>query len=512
MTRVAIAASSDISAQAGAELAHEGGSAVDAVLGAALVSMCTDIGIMSPGGGALVTIWPPDGNPVVIDGCPEMPGRGQPIGRRGEAMWEVVFDYGGETHQRIGFGSVATPGAFAALAEASRRFGSLPWSTVMRPAIRWVKDGFPLGGGAAEYLRYTHEAIYSWSEESFRLLHHDDGSPLAEGDTVFIPGLADSLEEIASQGVEALYHGALGQRIAAGVQTAGGLLGEADLAAYRASTHQPITLEFGGWRVATCPPPSVGGPCLAAMLHFLKACPEHEINTDAVRWLVRAQHAVLDYRARKLDGAEERFPEEVQSLLALAQSGEPSRLLSAPSTIHISGVDNTGLACSLTASAGYGSGAIAPGTGLWLNNSLGEIDLHPQGLAGVAPGTRLVSNMAPTVARSADGAVLAIGSPGASRITTAIAQSMWHHIFFGENLDAAIEHPRLHVELFAEASNVAYERGLPVTPVHGFKLREFDGLAMYFGGVQAARWSATDGFAAVADTRRSGGISYGGEP
>ena len=224
MTRVAIAASPAISAQAGAELADAGGNAVDAVIGAALVSMCTDIGIVSPAGGALIAIWPPNGDPVVIDGCPEMPGRGQDPERFGDGSWEVVFDYGGKARQRVGFGSVATPGAFAAMGAASERFGSLPWSRVLQPVIGWAEQGFPLRGGAAEYLSYTHEAIYSWQPDSYRLLHHSDGSPLAEGDNVFIPDLADSLKQIASDGVDAFYSGELGQRIAAGIQAEGGLL------------------------------------------------------------------------------------------------------------------------------------------------------------------------------------------------------------------------------------------------------------------------------------------------
>ena len=269
MTRVAIAASSEISAQAGAELADAGGNAVDAVIGAALVSMCTDIGI---------AIWPPNGDPVVIDGCPEMPGRGQDPDRFGDGSWEVVFDYGGKARQRVGFGSVATPGAFAATGTASAKVGSLPWSRVLQPVIGWAEKGFPLRGGAAEYLSYTHEAIYSWQPDSYRLLHHSDGSPLAEGDKVFIPNLADSLKQIASEGVEAFYRGELGQRIAAGIQAEGGLLNQADLDAYRAVVHDAITLDLDDWRIATCPPPSIGGPCLAAMLLLLRQCPETELN------------------------------------------------------------------------------------------------------------------------------------------------------------------------------------------------------------------------------------------
>ena len=374
----------------------------------------------------------------------------------------------------------------------------------MQPAIRWARAGFPLRGGAAEYLRYTHEAIYSWHDVTRELLHHPDGTPLGDGDTVRIPDLADSLEQIASEGVETLYGGSLGRRIAAGVQDGGGLLGIADLAAYRATELRAIEADLGDWRIATGPPPSIGGPCLIAMLHLLDACPEQTLAAPAVRWLVEAQHAVLGYRARNLDGAVEELPQEVARLLEVAQLGEPGRLLSAPSTIHVSGVDETGLACSVTASAGYGSGAMVPGTGIWLNNSLGEVDLHPQGIGSLAPGTRLGSNMAPTVARRGDGAVLAIGSPGASRITTAIAQTLWHHLFFGLPLDAAVEHPRLHVEPFGDTPSIAYERGLPLEPVSGFVLREFERRSMYFGGVQAARWSPTGNFTAVADTRRGG--------
>ena len=367
-----------------------------------------------------------------------------------------------------------------------------------------------LRGGAVEYLRYTHDTIYGWLEESRNLLHHGDGSPLGDGDVLSLPDLAGSLREIASEGAGAFYRGDLARRIAKGVQDAGGLLGEADLAAYRAIVRSPITLRFADWRIATCPPPSIGGPCLAAMLHLLAACDARQFDRETARWLVQTQHAILNFRAEELDGAGEEVTDEVRRLLALAAEGNPTAFLKSPSTIHISGIDDSGLACAVTASAGYGSGAIAPGTGIWLNNSLGEADLHPKGLEDVAPGTRLVSNMAPSVAQSDSGEVLAIGSPGASRITTAIAQCLWQHIGFRKPLAASVEHPRLHVEPFAEVRHVAYERGLPVPAVSGFELQKFDRPHMYFGGVQAAAWRPGDDVSAVADPRRSGAVAFGG--
>ena len=303
MTRVAVAATSQIAADAGAEIAARGGNAVDAALAASVVSMCTDTGIMSPGGGAFITIWPPDGAPVVVDGYAEMPGRAEGLSRLGEASWEVLFDYGGETHSRVGFGAVATPGAFAGISHAVEQFGALSFADVLAPAIRWAAEGFPLRGGAAEYLAYTHEAIYSWQPESYAILHHADGSPLAEGDTVFVPDLAASLTTLARDGVQTLYGGHLGEVIAAGVQAAGGLLGIQDLRAYDAIPREPIRIRIGPWEIATAPAPSVGGPVLAAMLELLSRSPGEVSAEQATQWLVRTQHAVLDHRGRELDGA-----------------------------------------------------------------------------------------------------------------------------------------------------------------------------------------------------------------
>ena len=506
MSKVTIAAGSQITAEAGAKVAEQGGNAVDAAIAAAVVSICTDTGIMSPGCGGFITIWPSDDEPVVIDGYAEMPGRGLEGKHFGDATHEVVFDYGGETHQRVGYGTIATPGGFAGLALASRRFGRLPWSNLLEPAIDWVERGFPLTGGAAEYLGFTHAAIYSWHPDSYRILHHEDGSPLSEGDLVRIPYLADTLRSIARDPAS-LYGGELGQHIAAGVRANEGLLGIEDLQAYAAVERIPVRASIGDWEVATNPPPAVGGSCLAAMLILLERLGPGDGLEESVRHMVTAQRAVLGYRADHLDGAHQALPDEVERLLALADLADPT-LLSAPSTSHISAVDSDGLACAITASAGYGSGAMVEGTGFWLNNSLGELDLLTKGLSGLAPGTRLASNMAPTIARrQSDGAVLAIGSPGASRITTAIAQVLANFAGKNMNLADAVRHPRLHVELGADRGTIAFEPGLPVSLMQDLKPRPFSGPSMYFGGVQAVYGSHRDGLHGIADARRGGSVA-----
>ena len=506
-TRAAVAASSRISADAGARIARDGGNAVDAAISAAIVSLCTDIGIVSPTAGAFVAIWPPGDEPVVVDGGASMPGLNGG-GAREDAAWEVVFDYKGETRQGVGFGTAAVPGAFASFAAASERFGRLPWSRLLEPAIDATDRGSPLTAASAEYLSYTHEAIYDWHPESFRILHHDGGRPLSEGDTVFVPHLAESLRQIAADGADALYGGSLGRRIADAVQEAGGLLNEEDLAAYEAVVRQPITAELDHWSIATNPPPSVGGPCLVAMLNLLRQWSKPDCDAGAVEWLARVQRAVLGYRREHLDGVVEGLPEAAQRMLDSALTGPPEELFEAPSTIHVSAVDNEGWSCAITSSGGYGSGAIAPGTGLWLNNSLGEVDLLTRGLDAFKPGTRLTSNMAPTVARRPDGAVMAIGSPGASRITTALAQVMWQHFHFGLDLDAAVASPRLHVELTTAPPTISAEPGLPFGDPEGFQVREFPAPSMYFGGVQAASWAPDTGLTAAGDPRRAGCVAY----
>ena len=510
MPQVTIAAGSQISADAGGRIADQGGNAVDAALAAALVSMCTDVGVMAPGAGGFVVIWPPAQTPLVIDAYAEVPGRGLASAQLGQGATEVFFDYGGRMSNIVGYGSVATPGIFAGLGMASQRYGVLPWSTVMAPALGWAEQGFPLTGGAAEYLRYTHEAIFSWHPQSYRTLHHRDGSPLQAGERVQVPGLADSLRLLAHQGIDAFYTGEIGQRIAAEIQENGGLLTIDDLAAYEAIERSPLPLRFGDWEIVTNPPPAIGGACLAAMLLLHDYQPDGQGESASVQQLIEIQKAVLAYRTHHLDGAED-LPAAAVDLLELAHGGNLQGLMKSPSTIHISAVDTDGLACSISASAGYGSGVMVEGTGLWLNNSLGEIDLHPQGLRDLPPGTRLPSNMAPTLARRSDGSVLAIGSPGASRITTAIAQVLLQFMHRGLSLSEAIAFPRLHVEVIGGALRIAFEPGLPVNPVFECSLYPFPNPSMYFGGVQAALWEPKTGLTAAADVRRAGAVAQGGE-
>ena len=237
---------------------------------------------------------------------------------------------------------------------------------------------------------------------------------------------------------------------------------------------------------------------------LLRATRESRWSRDLASQIIEVQTAVMRYRARRLDVSEQ-LDADVAELLRMA-ARDPSALFS-PSTVHTSTVDDEGLACAITASAGYGSGVLVPGTGIWLNNSLGEVELNRRGFHALAPGERIPSNMAPTVGRSNRGEILSIGSPGADRITTAILQTLINFVHLGMPLEEAVNHPRLHVEWpEPDAPRVAFEAGWPV-PELPVASRGFEGLDMFFGGVSATCAEPPDRFQIASDIRRTGGTS-----
>ncbi len=510
MGSVAVATSSALSAQAGARVAEAGGNAVDVAVAAAMVSAVTEPGIVALGGGSFITVWEPDHDPVVIDGYVEMPGRGLPADRFGGGVREVHIGYGGGVDTTVGHGSVGTPGTLAAFGLASRRFGALPWRALVEPAYECATAGFPLPRASYDYLKYSHELIYGWSEPSYRALHRADGKLRGAGESIRVEELAASLRAIADRGPETFYEGELADLIIEDSRLNGGLLTARDLSEYRAEVRPPLQVDMDGWRLATNPPPAIGGATLCAILLLLDRSSRtvHEGGEGAyLKLLADVQRAVFDFRRRELEPSDD-LPRAAGRLLELARRGDARLLTGSPSTTHTSAVDSSGLGCSITTSFGYGSGVMPPGTGIWMNNCLGELELNPHGLHAWPPGTRLPSNMAPSVARHSDGGLLVVGSPGASRITTAIAQTLSNFIYRGLTLEQAVAAPRLHVEEIEGEYWVAHEGDQPVDHLR-LPTRRFESLSMYFGGVAAAAWHPVHGFRVAADPRRQGAIAIG---
>ena len=482
MPDVAIAAPNESAAAAGESVARAGGNAVDAALAAALVTMVTEVGIVSLSSGGFVTVQPQVGPAYTVDGWMDVPGRDSAAPGN---TWDIVTQYGGGLGITIGPGSVAVHGAVASFGAAQRRDGRLPWPEIVAPAIEIARAGVVLSAASQFYLAYVHEDIFGWDAGSRAALHDEDGAITTR--PIQLPDLVRSLELIAEQGPSALYTGELARLISADVIARGGLLGTADLAEYRPALRPALAVRVGEWDLATVPPPSVGGVCLAAMLRLLDVHPHRFWDEDARAWLIRVQRAVLGHRLDVLD-ASANLADDARTFLDLID-GDPASVLESGSTAHVSATDSDGVACSVTISSGYGSGMIAEGTGIWLNNCLGEHELNPAGGYARPPGSRLLSNMAPTVGRHRDGSTLAVGSPGADRITTAISQVLAGYISGHMSLQEAVYHPRVHVRRAGRADE---------------QIEIETDLSMHFGGVGAALTRPDGDLDAVADPRRNG--------
>lgn len=501
--RVAVATTSELAADAAAEMAAAGGNAVDCAIAASLVTMNTQPGVCSLAGGAYVTIWRSGEAPVTIDGGAAIPGKDLDDDYRPDQGERVRMAYGGGMETVVGCASVAVPGAVAACDTAIRRFGRLDLGQALGPSIRAARDGFPLPANCHYYLRYAGEPIYYRSEDGSKALYTDDGEVRPTGSSIVIPHLADSLAAIASEGAALMYEGELATRIVAHVKAGGGALTCKDLASYRPIERPALRVPLGDWELAVNPPPAIGGAILAAMLLGVSDSTDDPQSPAAIARLIRVQHAALRYRVAELDLADDVGP-AVAELLALAASGELLSRHRSAATVHTSAVDSQGLGCAITASAGYGCGEMPAETGLWLNNSMGELELNMRGFDAGPPGARLPSNMAPGVART-DDTVLAFGSPGADRITTALQQFLVNHLLRGMSLDDANAAPRLHVEHAADPPAVSSEKGIDVPDI-GLPVRYLQPMSMYFGGVGAARFDAMSGLSASADPRRAGGV------
>ncbi len=502
MTNVAVATTSQLAADAAREVAAGGGNAVDCALAAALLAMNTEPGVCALAGGAFITIWRQGSEPVTIDGNVAVPGAGLADEERGHGAVRVSMEYGGGIETLVGTGSISVPGSLAAVEYAWKKYGAASWKSIFAPSVRATREGFPLSTACRYYLDYSGDCIFGRSDDGSRALHHADGSLRDAGSLIVVPHLSDTLDAISREGAGLFYAGELAATLSDHCRDGGGMLTREDLSSYRAIERQPLLANIGGWRIASNPPPAVGGAMLIAMLLACSDLQEKRWTRETLQQLIAAQRACLDIRKRKLDLASN-VGEEATRLVESARNGQLLSRWTSAATVHTSVVDSAGTGCAITASSGYGSGEMPSGTGLWLNNCLGEIELNRRGLDAGPVGSRLPSNMAPSVARH-EGSVLAVGSPGADRITTALQQFLINYMLFDMPLEQAISHPRVHIDTSGEKIRLMAEPGLEL-PDTNLPLSVFPDLVMYFGGVGAAVFGTTTGLASAADPRREGG-------
>jgi gamma-glutamyltranspeptidase/glutathione hydrolase len=513
----AVAAGHPLTARAGARVLEEGGNAVDACVAAAFAGWVAESPLTGPGAGGFALVAPADGSPPrLADFFVATPGLGRP-NLAGAEMHAIDVGFGGdsETTQvfRIGPASCAVPGAAAGLEALHRAYGSLPWGEVVAPAAELARDGLELTRPQA-HLHAILDLILRHTDEGHRLYSRPDGSRLQPGDLLRLPDLADTLERIAAGGAAVLYTGELAPAIAETVAAGGGRLTTADLAAYEVAWRAPVRVRYLAHEVVSNPPPSSGGILIAYGLALLERLGAGEVGTAAaiaaLVGVMREQTRVRDgvFAAALHDGGLEArllADETLGEAAARIAGGEPGAPEPAPAggTTHVSVVDAAGNAASLSSSTGSGSGVIVPGTGIHLNNMLGEYDLVAG--APAEAGHRLTSMMAPTVVLGPDGPRLVVGSAGSVRLRGAIMQVIVNVLAHGLDVAAAIDAPRVH----AEDGHVHCEGGFAPSELDrlesaGYHVVRWHRRNLYFGGTNAVEVCADGTLAAAGDARRGG--------
>jgi len=461
-----VAAGHPLTAEAGARVLREGGNAVDASVAAMLTSFAAEPLLTGLGAGGYMLVAGGGREPALLDFFVEAPTR---LGDGSEAELQAIEVSFGDAAQifHIGPASCGVYGIPAGVCEAVRRWGTMPLEDLAAPAARLAREGVVLNAVQAYVAKILGDLLTSTPECA--ALWAPNGSVVGEGELVRNPELGDALLRLSRDGAEPFYSGDVAGAVCDWLDARGGSLRPGDLAGYRAVGREPVNMRYRDREVLTNPPPSAGGTLLAYALALLDRGPTPPTLGGIVEAMAAAQS--------------ERTPEFVEGL---AEQGFLERFLAARlgSTTHISVLDAEGCACSTTCTNGEGSGVVVPGTGLHINNVMGEQDLNPLGFHRHPAGRRMPSMMAPSVVLREGEVELVLGSAGSNRIRSALLQTIVGVVDRGLLARDAVDAPRIHLEdgvLFAEPGIEPEKLGTSRRVV------SFHEPNLFFGGVQAVQ-------------------------
>jgi gamma-glutamyltranspeptidase/glutathione hydrolase len=518
--RGVVAAGHPLTAEAGAQVLREGGNAVDAAICSVLTSFVCESQLTGFGAGGFMMVHD-GGEDTLID---FFVAAGGADGAERTAELVPIPVYFDETPQifNCGAASCGVPGNPAGLERVWRRFGSMPLDRLAEPGIRLGREGVRLTGGAEYFHEILHPILISTPESA--ALYTPEGRQLVEGDVFHYPEMADALERFARDGARPFYRGDVAKRVCDWVRERGGTLGMDDMAAYEPIERQPVTARFRGHDVLTNPPPSSGGILIGYSLGLL----ERLGPASGVEEIVAATEAA---NARRTDDFHEglhdaayvrRFLDsDLDEVAVRIKDGEwagghggaggpqdpPDRL---GSTTHLAVLDAEGNCASVTCSNGTGSGVVVPGTGVHLNNMLGEEDLNPQGFHRIPPGRRVSSMMSPTLALRDGEVLLGLGSAGSNRIRSAILQTTVRVLEQEMDAEEAVVAGRLHFEAgTVQAEPGVDEAALDDLERRGVPVIRWKRKNLYFGGAQAVLRDPANGeLSGGGDPRRGGAVAF----
>ncbi|MFN8105106.1 MAG: gamma-glutamyltransferase [Acidimicrobiia bacterium] len=471
--RAIVAAGHPGTAAAADAVLRSGGNAYDAIVAAGFAAAVCEPGFTSLGGGGFLLAHTAAGEEVVFDFFCDTPGRG--LHHAPEPHFHSVdVDFGAAVQAfHIGRGSVAVPGVLPGYLHVHGRLGRLPLTEVVAPAVTLARTGVavtPLQAWVMELLW----PIFT-STDAMRALFAPAGRRLVEGDTFANAELAAFLEDLGAGRVAGLHAGTPARTIATDMADGDGLVTFEDLGAYEVVEREPLECEFRGLRILANPPPSFGGTLVGESLRLLegRGAP---LALGSGAELVRRCEILVEVDRRRTAGV--------------------SR-----GTTHVSVADAEGNVAAMTTSNGEGSGYVVPGTGVILNNMLGEDDLHPDGFHSAAPGERIGSMMSPTLVMDGGRPRLVLGSGGSKRIRTAIFQVIAAIVDGGVDVAAAVAGPRLHWDGAVCQIEPGCRDDAITTLAARYRVNVWPAANLYFGGVHTVDLASGTG---AGDSRRGG--------
>lgn len=470
-------------AAAGMEVLAAGGNAVDAVVAAALVAGVVAVPSTGIGGyGGHLVVARPGGKVHAIDFNSTAPAAARPdmfpLDEKGTVKGAV---------NNLGWLAAAVPGVLAGLQCALDQFGTRKFPGLVKPAIKYARDGFPISKGFAQAI---HRARGQFAKDagSAKLFLNDRSEPLTEGATFRNPDLGDLLQRLAEKGrVDDFYTGDIAKTIAAAFKANGGLVTADDLAAFRAVRLEPLALDWCGHKVLT-PPPTAGGLTVFQALAILKDlgwAEDKPADPKGVQARVEALRLAWDDRLRFLgdpkfaDVPVERLLSDphvkacADKVRASVAAGKPVAARSdgrpAGGTIHLNAVDANGMMVALTFTHGnaFGAQVTVPGLGLVLGHGMSRFDPRAGRPNSVGPGKRPLHNMCPTVVTRNGTPVLALGATGGRKIPNTVFDVLAYRLGEAKPLADAIKAPRVHTE---GDLNLLLETPWPAAVVDRFKM------------------------------------------
>ncbi len=512
MSRVlgAVAGGHPATVAAAEAVLREGGNAFDAVVAAQLAACVAEPVLSSLGGGGFLLAHPAGGEPVLYDFFGQTPRTKRPLD--GVDFHPVLADFGTAQQEfHIGLGAAATPGCVRGLFDVHRELCTLPMTRLVEPAVELAREGVELNAFQA-YIFSIVAPIYL-ATPAAREVFADaaDSTRIAgAGRRLRQCAQADFLEALAREGAELFYRGEVAHAVARLCGESGGHLTREDLDSYRTVRRKPLRAEYRGATVFTNPPPASGGILIAFALDLLEQVAVGDLPFGSAGHLgVLAAAMELTNRARAAVGVGQTLHPDLERLLdphllAAYRAQIAGRAQSLRGTTHVSVLDRAGNAAAMTASNGEGCGHLIPGTGVMLNNLLGEEDINPGGFHRWPPDQRLTSMMAPSLVQFSDGRRLAIGSGGSNRIRSAVLQVLVNLIDFALPLEAAVHAPRIHLE----GNHLSVEGGYELDrlgdllahyPQHAI----WEDRNLFFGGTHAVMGNG-EAFSGAGDPRRGG--------